>query len=367
MDAGANVEFRCWESKNALINTWKSRASLQRHFRQVAAVTPTTLNDEDSAVARAIHEKFSNINYKEAMSVESERTLEEKWLPAVEVPLKALQLRIIKDKTDLKLPVEFCVGFSKPNPNLIAYMSSRAVNHAFSSFDYALPVTTIGNKGGPKSTTIDAALPQDACTLHAMVYAWAAFGMPLDEICVVSAHTEHGIVTQFYVSFLSDEHEVVPFTPAVTPATLHTAGDTGSSSSVGVPPIPVAQAQQKVKEGEKEKDEQTRGRHMIMLPLSKKLDPMDPEDRNVLARMYGVMLNHVAEVVAWFSAKDKDKELWCLQAGAGPKDEGGEWNEEFEADLLRSDTLSEEDEVVEAAMEASYAVMEEGPGAGVVV
>ncbi|KAI9005186.1 hypothetical protein BC832DRAFT_474552 [Gaertneriomyces semiglobifer] len=182
-----------------------------------------------------------------------------------------MKLMIVKDRKDIMLPRELAVFFSKPTPDWICYIPF--LERADYGLKTAVPVFTIGNKGGPNGTTIDSALPQDACTTYGIANAWASWGVPLEEVCVLSASTEQGVVTQFF----SEPKMVDPYTPAV-PSSRETPVSSAESSVLD--PTLFAQRIEGLEQ------EPSRCRHLVFMPLSKKLDPTDPDDRRELARLF---------------------------------------------------------------------------------
>ncbi|KAI8820400.1 uncharacterized protein EV422DRAFT_506649 [Fimicolochytrium jonesii] len=59
-------------------------------------------------------------------------------------------------------------------------------------------------------STIDAAMPQDVATTYPTAHTWAVLGKNIEDIAVLCASTEQGLVTQFFCTFFSDPVEEEP-------------------------------------------------------------------------------------------------------------------------------------------------------------
>ncbi|KAJ3280023.1 hypothetical protein HK104_000987, partial [Borealophlyctis nickersoniae] len=364
----AGVQFFTWAGRAALRSSpYAARDNLRELFN--ACVRPEVAVD-DRELYDELERKFQNIPWNEALRAASERDLEDLWLPIVNelfaslpIPrqdgtVQNMRLLIRKDRSDILLPRDVAIYFSKPKPDWIAYIAD--LENAVLGSTLAVPLTTIGNKGGPHGTTIDAAMPQDACTTYCIAHSYALWGMPLDDICVVSASTEHGVVAQFFVTFFSDAEETDAFTPAAisaaqtprTPTTPHPP----TSTSPDLDPSTLAKrllAAQPLR---------VRTRHLIMMPLSKKLDPTDPDDRSEMAKMYLVMRRTAIVRVQWFLEASRNKSLWQMKAAAEPVEEPEDGDEGDSRARIEREEILTEDEIVQVIKQVYWPEETLSPG-----
>ncbi|KAJ3039992.1 hypothetical protein HDV00_011547 [Rhizophlyctis rosea] len=340
LEGGGGVEFEAWAGRDALANSqWFSREKLKNLFADVMAVQSSEITETDGNFCKAVFRKFSSLDWKRVMKASTERDVEEFWLSVLDDHAVSLGLDTRKDRIDILLPHDFAICFSKPKPDFIAYLPAKELDNALYGFVNAIPIFTIGNKGGPKGVTIDAALPQDTSTTYAMAYVWKALGVPLDDVYVLSASTENGILTQFFVTFFSNSQQTESFTPAAMASTTSSpaqqstpSSPTGGTSGVSASALAQALTTSSVR----------LVRHLVVIPITKKLVPSDLVERVEMSRMYQVLGKHVAMQVAWFKEQDRLKGLWQLRAAAELPTPEEDEEDEYKSDLSRSETLTEE-------------------------
>ncbi|KAI8817326.1 uncharacterized protein EV422DRAFT_232653 [Fimicolochytrium jonesii] len=343
---GAGIELHAWGGKahlNAL--PWARRPALSEIFRAFTAPN-LLLNDN----GQQFESCFDKIRWDRVLLASSERQLEDMWLPSLEYIFPSDIYAVRNDRTDILVPRDLAIGFSKPKPDYIVYSEPGALPNICYGYDCAIPLFSIGNKGGPNGITIDAAIPQDVATTYATAHTWAVLGKNIDDIAVLSASTEQGLVTQFFCTFFSDPVEDEPATPAEV-----TAATTPARSPTELSETPVSHAALAAALGSPTQQRRQGGllRHLIMIPLTKKMDPTDPGERMTLVRLFAEAGGIVKQQIQWFVDQNAAPTLFKIRAAAEPREENGHDDDGEEGLLRREYTLTEE-EMVEGIKEAYF-------------
>ncbi|KAJ3283903.1 hypothetical protein HK104_010176 [Borealophlyctis nickersoniae] len=257
----------------------------------------SSFTGEEIILLQNLKNHFTNLDWAKVQETDSKRHLENILIHVLEETLLLPELDTSID-LNIKLPGDLAPYFSKPKPIFILYGPLHETIYGGTASRPELPLFTMGIQGGPAGTTIDCALPQDTCTTYTMAHAWAVFGMPAEEVAILSAGTEGGLVTQFFLTYFSDVKDVkddpYPFRAPTLPSPQY--------------------------------------RHLITLPISKKLDPSDPDDLDIFARMLGGVRRYVHSRYRWFLNAQAKRVLWRMRGPPEPQgdddddDDDGNWD-----------------------------------------
>ncbi|KAJ3021485.1 hypothetical protein HKX48_008419 [Thoreauomyces humboldtii] len=274
------------------------------------------LETEDQQTLNSLDTELANLDWSAVQQAGSERTLGRLWLPLLEKLLLCnAAFTLSCDRKDMPVPFELVPYGSRPKPD---FLVSALLYHTLEG-GTQLPLVSVGNKGGPSGTCIDAALPQDTCVAYAVALYWAAIGFPIQEVGVLTASAEGGVVTQFFVNYWSDEveeHSLDEDLSAVTtPASRSGEAISGPSEDIA------AEA------------------------LAWFIDPFDPSDRQTLVRFWFLLQKQAVQMHGWFLHMEKQRRHFVMKVAAEPKDDDGE--DEGPEERARARTLTEAEIVSE--------------------
>ncbi|KAJ3402359.1 hypothetical protein HDV05_008559, partial [Chytridiales sp. JEL 0842] len=321
LEDGAMVEFKTWAGAQNLLkmDILHNRHLLRSVFER--CVDPRNLFSEaEIDTSSTMEAKLASIDWAQGLRARSERYLENTWLPILEwlfkLPIetsytsKPVKITIGYDRNTLLLPRDLAVYYSKPKPDFITYFGSE-LDYAIEGTSTLVPLFSVGNKGGPSGSTIDAARPQDMCVTYSIANAYAVWGMPLDDICVLSASTEQGLVTQFFATIFSDPKPFKDYP-------IRNIDSSNPATPIDSTVEDMTANFQLMTHNDPDHKRPDHKRHLINIPVSRKLDPTDPDDRKKISDLYILMRNEAIKVIEWFLDADRTKIVWTMKAAAEP-------------------------------------------------